>query len=58
MPNYRFRWLKADGTEDAECLMIAANDPEAEEIARGLLGHSEHPIIEVWRRSKRIFQAE
>jgi len=56
MPNYRFRWLKADGTEDNDCLMIAANDSEAEEIARGLLGHSRHPVIEVWRQSTRLYQ--
>jgi hypothetical protein len=54
MPNYRFHWLNAEGVERADCLMLAANDAEAFQIASGLLEDSKHPIMEVWRQSNRV----
>jgi hypothetical protein len=57
MPKYRFSSLDGDGALQSSCIIEAASDDEARDIAEDLLMESHPAAVEVWDVFKLVHRA-
>ena len=56
MPKYRLSSVDQDGDLQSSCIVEAADDAEAREIAEGLLAETHPAAVEVWSALRLVYR--